>query len=159
MKQLYEYNDLYGVVINIFEFLKPPYLCDMVKKRNDSAASFACITHYFHNISRRYILPQYPTCEIHNLKNSTKRCCRIHCKAFPILSLLYKPFHNFQRAQDYIHYNSVNIANFLPQYVPSDIQLGNRCCGGRGWHFRRYPPVQEAESQDILHRNQLLAGV
>ena len=160
MKQLYDYNDLYGVVINIFEFLKPSYMCDLVKKRTDAAASFACTAHYFHNISQRYILPQYPTCEIHNLKNSTKRCCRIHCKTFPILSLLYANFHEFYKPGNcFIHYNSPYITNFLPQHIPANIQLGRRCCGGKGWHFRRYPPVQEAESRDILHRNLLPAAL
>ena len=170
MKQLYKYNDLYGVVINIFEFLKPSHICDMVKKKNDSSTSLACTAHYFHNISKKYILPQYTTCEIRTLKNSTKRCCRIHCKAFPILSLLYKPFDNFQRAglgdlrggQDYIHYNCSYIANFLPQHIPSNIQLIKRCCGGKGWKFIAHRPEQEQELacwEDIPHRNQLPAAV
>ena len=163
MKQLYKYNDLYGVVINIFEFLKPSYICDMVKKRNDSSASFACTAHYFHNISQKYIMPQYTTCEIHNLENSTKRCCRIHCKAFPILSLIYKPFGNFdQNNQNYIHYNSTKIANFLPQHIPSNIQLIKRCCGGKGWQFIVWSPVQQQQQAcwgDIPHRNQLPAAV
>ena len=164
MKQLYKYNDLYGVVINIFEFIKQSHICDMVKKRTDAAASFACTAHYFHNIARKYILPQYRTCEIHNLKNSTKRCCRIHCKAFPILSLLYDNFGEFRQSGYFIHYNSPYIANFLPQYVPPNIQLGHRCCDGKGWHFRKLSPIQQAvhllePMQDVLHRNQLPAAV
>ena len=134
MDKLYKKSDHYGVILNIFEFLNPIYVCKLQKRNNDSAANFACTSKYFNNLSQKYILPKYGICSIQRIY---KPICKTHCRAFPILSLVYKEFKYFcvQSRETFIHFQTKIIADFAPHLVPDNIILKRRCCGGIGWGF------------------------
>lgn len=134
MDVLYVKNDFFGVVLHIFEFLNPPYICSLEPRREDSGSSFACTAKYFANLSQKYIVTHDRKCAIQNI---FKPICRTHCKAFPIHSLVYKKWRAYLKNRcQFIHFNKKYIAEFLPHIAPYTVVLGQRCCSGKGWEVR-----------------------
>ena len=140
MDVLYIKNNFFGVVLQIFEFLNPPYICSLEHRREDSSRSFACTAKYFANLRQKYIAAHYRKCAIQNI---LKPICRTHCKAFPIHSLVYKKLRAYLKNRgQFIHFEKKNIADFLPHIAPYQMILGKRCCSGKGWEIRRINVMQ-----------------
>jgi len=163
MKQLYIDHDLPELLCIIYGFLEPAYSCILQTTiiPPSSAASLACICHYFSKLRRdklkqeHHHKPDQHHCHIERITRR-KQICRNHCKAYPILVALAKQSkidtlrcwrHDYKRhiaiapgmsphyPSAFIHFESTGLAHFAPQHIPN-IEFIEQCCGGKGWNWR-----------------------
>ena len=128
MDKIYIKNDLSAIVRIIYDYLEPAYICILNKKIKNDGGSFACTAHFFNNTRHQYNPEIYKDkCyTIHNI-------CETHCKAYPILIVLHNESERTLINQDnFIHFPSKRVANFIPNVYPN-IKLTHACCDGKGW--------------------------
>ena len=129
MDQLYINNHLPEIIRYVYDFLEPVYVCDLNK--NEDITSFACTSRFFNNVRHQQKPEQYKDKCI--IVHKLKKICKTHCKAYPIFTKIHNISEQTLSNQwDFMHFQSKEIADFVPHLLPH-IYCNGRCCGGKGW--------------------------